>query len=209
MPDNERLMDLTPAERLEVAASDPRVQLMEMLYSDKAARAAIQQHGKRLRPNAQVLEVDLPAELDAKLAARDKEIAELRGEIRGIRTEGSRAKFRADLAGYAEQHGWTPDAKELDEIETFMVENEYGVKAAPQAVRAWIETKDPAEPNFESATTFAFEDEGSDYIKKLREAPIGADTSALTLAHAERLAQQMGVFGKDGKMRRNPAFAGR
>lgn len=208
---NERLADLTPAERLEIAASDPRVQLMEKLYGDPDAKKAIQTHSKRIFPKASVLEVDLPAEVDAKLAERDKEIQGLKDEIAGIKTGGRRAAFRADLKGYAADHGWDPDAKELDEIETFMVENEYGVKAAPQAVRAWIETKEPAEPNFEpNDPAFAFgEDDGSDYLKKLRASGVGDDTSALTLAHATKLADKMNVFGKAGTVRRSPALAGR
>jgi hypothetical protein len=206
---NERLLDLTPAERLEIANDDPRARLMELVWSDPQSRALLQRETKRLRPAASILEVDLPAQFQAELAKRDTEIAALKTELGGDKTARARTQFRADLVAYAEEFDFRPDDKELDDIETFMVENQYGVKAARDAVRSWIDTKHPAEPSFESEHTFTFEDEDDDYIKKLRAAPIGADTSALTLAHAERLSRQMGVFGKDGKLRRSPAFAGR
>jgi hypothetical protein len=186
----------------EIAKYDSRVRLMEALDADPEARLDIRKHSKRLWPKANIPEVDVPVLARAAVADDVAAVKKLRKDLEDEAAPRARNGFRDTLRATALELGLVGDDKQLDEIETFMVENHYGPKATGKAVEAFAETRYPAEPNFESEHTFTFPDEGSEYIKALVKAGPGDDTSQLTLRHAEQVYQDM--FGKPKG--RRPAF---
>lgn len=150
---NERLADLSTADMLEIAARDPRVQLMERLYTDPEAKKDVQKHSKRLFPNASIPEVDIPAEIGAQLKQRDDTITELTKRLDAKdKTEAHKA-FRASLVDAGAQ------PEDVEKIETFMVENELGPKAVKFAVEKFYETGETAEPSGGDMTTFPWQRE--------------------------------------------------
>ncbi len=190
-----------------IIKADPRVRLWDAVYGSKKTLKDL----KRLRPDMTfaelVEEMGIEIAPDSNLGrARRHARAEIEDDITAIKrlrtelekdkTTEAQTRFVADVRESATDLGFTVSEKDLDEIVTFMKDNEYGVKATKKAVEAFFEGRAPAEPNFESEHTFQFENEGSDYIKKLTESPPFTDTSQLTLQHAERTWQDM--FGKSG-----------
>src|SRR2546425_5928737 len=142
---NERLADLTAGEiaeaaladegiRLKVASQDPRVQLMERLYGDAEAKKDIQRHSKRLFPKASVLEIDVPEEAKKAIAEDVKAIQDLRKELETDKQHRAHTAFRAQLVEAG------AEAKDLDAIEAFMVDNELGPKSLGIAVEKYYES---------------------------------------------------------------------
>lgn len=219
---NDRLTDLTDEEIYEIAAAnprvskaitdrDPRVGLFERVYGsdkklgNKTFREVIEDMGVEVAPDSTIARArrHARAEIQDDVTA----IKELRAQLEGEKQAQGYQTFRESLHARAVELGFTADAKELDEIIVFMRDNEYGPKSAAVAVEKFYESKGAAEPNFESENTFTFEDESSDYMKKLLGAGPGEDTSMLTMQHAERVYRDM--FGAQDKKtgRRAPAFS--
>jgi hypothetical protein len=149
---NERLADLTPAEILEaatsdprivqaIAAKDPRVQLMEKLYGDPDAKKAVQKHSKRLFPNASVPEIDIPELVRSELKDDLQAIKDLRTTLETDAKGRRHTEFRAKLLEAG------AETEDLDAIETFMVENEIGPKSLGVAIEKFYASKELAEPN--------------------------------------------------------------
>lgn len=193
MPD---LSDLTPAELAEaalsnpqvfahIASKDPRVQLMERLYGDPEAKRAIQSHSKRLFPKASVPEIDIPeivrtelkTELDTVKALRE----ELENDKKGRRREGFRARLQ-------EAGGATED---LDDIETFMVDNEIGPKSVKVAVEKFYESKELAEPRGAALSDAFVADAKDEQMKALLTAGPGADLDKINEPFVEAVFQDM------------------
>ena len=148
---NDRLLDLTPAEIAEAALADPRIAhyvaskdkrvlLMEKLYDDPESKKAIQQHTKRLHPNASVPEIDIPnlvrTELKDDIDAIKALRTTLESDTKARRHDAFRARLREAGA----------EAEDLDAIETFMVDNEIGPKSVTVAVEQFYASKELAEP---------------------------------------------------------------
>ena len=219
---NERLTDLTAEEIFEAAVSnpaiakaiidrDPRVALFERVYGsdkklgNKTFREVIEDMGVEVAPDSTIARARRHAR--AEIADDVAAIKELRKTLETEKQTQGYQQFRDSLRERAVDLGFTADDKELDEIIVFMKDNEYGPKSAAVAVEKFYESKAPAEPNFESENTFTFEDESSDYMKRLLGAGPGEDTSMLTMQHAERVYRDM--FGAQDKKtgRRAPAFS--
>ncbi len=208
MATNERLLsDLTEQELLELAAgnprvakalvdSDPRVRLFETLYKDPKKAAVIEEMGIEVAPDSNLARARRHAR--AEIADDVTAVKNLRKELEDGKKQEAEARFQSSVRDAATELGFTVNDKDLGDLVTFMKDNEYGPKAVKKAVEAFFEGKEPAEPNagFTSEHTFQFEDEGSDYVKKLTEAPPFTDTSTMTLQHAERVWNDM--FGKQG-----------
>jgi len=214
---NERLTDLTPQEIWEAATTnpqtakairdtvdaDPRVRLFETLYKKPEFAAQIEEMGVAVAPDSNLARARRHAR--AEIADDVAAVKALRKELEDGKVQQQQSQFHDQVRESATALGYTMGEKDLAEIVTFMGENHYGPKAVKKAVEAFYETKEPAEPNFESEHTFQFEDEGSDYIKKLTEAPPFSDTSQLTLRHAEHVYRDMFGTGQPGA--RRPSMA--
>lgn len=179
---NERLADLTPADVLEIAGHDPRVQLMERLYGDPEANKDLKRHSKRLFPKASIPEIDIPAQLQPIIDGQKKEIDALKTRLDEADMTGKRKTFRSSLvsAGAAE--------KDLDAIEQFMVDNEIGPKSTKVAVEQFYALQNPAEPTFESQHSWTMPE--SDHIKALMSAPPGADLDQINMPYVEKIWQE-------------------
>jgi len=202
---NRLLSDLTEQELLDLAAanpkvykalvdSDPRVRLFETLYKDPKKAAIIEEMGIEVAPDSNLARARRHAR--AEIADDVAAVKNLRKELEDGKKKEAETHFQAEVRDAATELGFTLQDKDLGDIVTFMKDNEYGPKAVKKAVEAFFEGREPAEPNFVSDHTFQFEDAGSDYIKKLTEAPPFTDTSNLTLQHAEQVWNDM--FGKQG-----------
>lgn len=191
------LSDLTTADLMEwveanpdlkrkIAESDPRVQLMETLDADPEAHKAIRVHSKRLFPKARVLELDLPAEYEEKLKARDEKIDRLEKRLNDGEAGTRYAKFRAALLEHAEALDESPDDKGIDEIIAFMRDNDYGEKSAAVAVGTFYRTKAPATPNLTDSNPLAPAANDA-FTKKLFAAGPSDDLMALAMPDIERI----------------------
>lgn len=168
-----------------IAESDPRVKLMEEFYADPDAKADLQKHGKRLHPKASVPEIDIPAKMEAALEPDRKKIAALEKELEGFKTNDKRKAFRAQLV----EDG--ADDKDLDAIETFMVENEFGPKASKRAVAAFYETKESKEPNYQPDSVFTMPDGGgAEHIKALLAASPADDLDDINAPFVEKIVRE-------------------
>lgn len=196
MPD---LSDLTPAELAEaalanpqvfahIASKDPRVQLMERLYGDPEAKRAIQSHSKRLFPKASVPEIDLPEAIRGELKDDLDAVKKLRTELEDEKKGRRRQSFRARLqeAGGA--------AEDLDDIETFMVDNEIGPKSLTVAVEKFYESKELAEPRGAALSDAFVADAKDEQMKALLTAGPGADLDKINEPFVEAVFQDM--FGQ-------------
>jgi hypothetical protein len=199
------LSDVSEQELLELAASnpkvykalvdsDPRVRLFETLYKKPEFAAKIEEMGIEVAPESSLARARRHA--SAAIADDVTAVKQLRKELEDGKKKDTETRFHQDVQDAATELGYTVSDKDLGDLVTFMKDNEYGPKAVKKAVEAFYEGREPAEPNFVSEHTFQFEDEGSDYIKKLTEAPPFTDTSTLTLQHAEKVWGDM--FGKKG-----------
>ena len=187
--------DLVP----KIANFDNRVRLMEEFHADPEARKDIIKHGKRLHPKASVAEVDIPAEIHASLKPQLDRIDALTKELGDLKLGERRKAFRAQLVADGAEE------KDLDPIEQFMVDNEFGVKAAKQAVRAFYETKAPAEPNFTPETIFTMpEGGGAEHLKALLSAGPGDDLDDINAPFVEKIFRE--EFGPKSRTTR-PAMA--
>lgn len=183
----------------DIAARDPRVKLMEEFYADPEAKKALQAHGKRLHPKASVPEVDIPAEITTSLKPHLDKIDALTKELGDLKLGERRKAFRAGLIADGAEDG------DLDAIEQFMVDNEMGVKASRQAVRAFYETKATAEPNYTSETVFTMpEGGGAEHLKALLAAAPGDDLDDINAPFVDKIMQE--EFGKRTRSPR-PAMA--
>ncbi len=176
---NERLADLTPADLLEIAGSDPRVQLMERLYGDPEAQKDLKRHSKRLFPKASIPEVDIPAQIQPIFDAQKKEIDGLTKRLDDAEMTDKRKAFRGSLVTAGAEE------KDLDQIEQFMVDNEIGPKSTKVAVEKFYELQTPAEPTFESQHAWTMPE--SDHIKALMGAPPGADLDQINMPYVEKI----------------------
>ena len=175
-----------------VAAHDNRVKLMEEFYADPEAKADIQKHGKRLHPKASVPDLDIPEKINASLKADRDTIAELKKELAEIKLGGKHKVFRESLVAAGAEE------KDCDAIEQFMVDNEFGPKAAAQAVRAFYETKEAAEPNYTPDSLLTMPDGGgTEYMKALLNAGPSDDLDLLTAPFVEKIAAE--EFGGAGR----------
>jgi hypothetical protein len=173
-----------------IANLDPRVKLMEEFYADPDAKADFQKHGKRLYPKASVPEIDIPEKINASLKPEREKIAALEKELRELRMGGKRKVFRESLVAEG------ADEADLDNIEQFMVDNEFGPKAAKQAVRAFYETKTVAEPNFKAVLTMP-DGGGAEHIKALLGAGPGEDLDDINAPFVEKIvAEEFGGAGR-------------
>ena len=179
MPLNERLADLTPADVLEIAAQDPRVQLMERLYGDAEAQKDLKRHSKRLFPKASIPEVDIPAQMQPIFDAQKKEIDALTKRLDDAAMTDKRKTFRGSLVTAGAEE------KDLDAIEQFMVDNEIGPKSTKVAVEQFYALQSPAEPTFESQHAWTMPE--TDHIKALMSAPPGADLDLINLPYVEKI----------------------
>lgn len=183
-----------------IAAADPRVRLMEEFYADPSAKKALQEHGKRLHPKAAVPEIDIPAEINASLKAERDKVAALEKRVEGFELTGKRKAFREGLIDAG------ADEKDLDAIEQFMVDNEFGPKAAKQAVAAFYETQAPAEPNASRETAFMLpEGGGAAHIKALLEAGPGDDLDDINAPFVDKIVAE--EFGGARPRTTRPAMA--
>lgn len=176
---NERLADLTPADVLEIAAGDPRVQLMERLYGDAEAQKDLKRHSKRLFPKASIPEVDIPAQMQPVFDAQKKEIDALTKRLDDAEMTGKRKTFRSSLVTAGAEE------KDLDAIEQFMVDNEIGPKSTKVAVEQFYALQNPAEPTFESQHSWTMPE--TDHIKALMSAPPGADLDQVNMPYVEKI----------------------
>ena len=176
---NERLVDLTPADVLEISAHDPRVQLMERLYGDPLAKKDLQKHSKRLFPKASIPEIDIPAEVQTTITEQKKEIDALKGRLDAAEMGDKRKAFRASLVKEGAQE------KDLDGIEQFMVDNEIGPKSTKVAVEQFYALQSPAEPTFESQHSWTMPE--TEHIKALMSAPPGADLDQINMPYVEKI----------------------
>lgn len=173
----------------EIAARDPRVKLMEEFYADPEAKKALQAHGKRLHPKASIPEVDIPAEITTTLKPHLEELAALKKQLGEMQLSERRKRFRTSLVDLGAQE------TDLDAIEQFMVDNEFGVKASKQAVAAFYETKESKEPNFNPETVLTMpEGGGAAHLKALLAAGPGDDLDDINAPFVEQIMAE--EFGK-------------
>jgi hypothetical protein len=179
---NDRLADLTPADVLEIAGSDPRVKLMERLYSDPVAKKEIQRHAKRLFPQATIPEIDIPAEIEVKLKEKDDRIEKLEQRLDGDLKDRRHAGFRARLVEAGAKEG------DLDSIEAFMVDNEIGPKSVTIAVDQFYASREIAEPTGTGSKVWEpVMDSDFKVFKEALDAPAGADLDAIYQPHYEKV----------------------
>lgn len=201
----EELFDLVrerPDLMRQIGALDPRARLMEEFYQDPDAKKDLLRHGKRLHPKAAVPEVDIPADVETRLKPALDKIDKLEKELGEIKDGGKRAKFRASLTASG------ADEADLDDIEQFMVDNEYGPKAAAAAVRAFYETKETAEPNTGGKSDLSMtmpEGGGAEHIKALLAAGPEDDLDIINAPFVEQIVKEEFGGGKSRSSR--PALA--
>lgn len=183
----------------QIAARDPRVRLMEEFYADPDAKRDLQKHGKRLHPKASVPELDIPEQINKDLKADREKVAALEKELGDLKVGERRKAFRASLVAAG------AEAADCDAIETFMVENEFGPKAATAAVEAFYKTQEAAEPNATPTTVFTMPDGGgADHIKALLNATPGDDLDDINAPFVEKIVRE--EFGPSRRGAR-PAMA--
>ncbi len=199
---NNRLADMTTADVLEfieanpgliphIANFDSRVKLLETLDKNPKHRKALRLMSKEAFPNAAIAEVDLPAEYEAKLKERDDKIAKLEERLdtseKTTRYQGFRGRLRR-LAAEAEDEA-LEDITEgtLDEIITFMKDNDFGEKSAANAVEAFYKTKAPATPSSTEARSPLEGAADDTYMQKLLKASPSDDLYALGMPDIERV----------------------
>jgi hypothetical protein len=194
---NENLSDLTTADILElvqanpglipqIANFDPRIKLLETLYKKPEHRKMLKAMTKEHFPTAEIAEVDLPAEYEAKLLERDKKITALEKRLDDGEQGTRYSRFRGALRTHAEALDEAPDDKALDEIIAFMKDNDYGEKSAAVAVGKFYETKALATPNLTAGNPLA-PATGDAYVTKLFKAGPSDDLMALAMPDIERI----------------------
>lgn len=187
---NERLADLTPEDLTvlygQFRRQDPVNQLHERLYGDPDGRRdmdALARKHVKLFPRA-VLPDDPHEVATEAVKPVNEAVTQLREELQKDRTERQVNAFRSQLV----QHG--ADAADVDDIMTFMTDNQFGPKASKHAVDAFYRSKETAEPN---ATPGGFglvfeppgKDEGNEIVKKILASGPGDDLTDLTMALGE------------------------
>jgi len=202
----QELLDLVvsnPKVMRTITDADPRVKLHELLYSKPEFREAIEEMGVKVAPDSHLARARRHAR--AEIEPLVKEVKTLHQELTTRKSEQDTSAFLASLRRYANEEGAELLEGEPEEIVTFMKDNQYGPKAAQAAVRAWLETKVPAEPTFEPAKPFTFADD--EHAKSLDKLGPGDDLGPATprgIAHAEKVWHSM--FGGNRKFT-SPAFA--
>ena len=211
---DQQLLDLAasrPRVYKALTDSDPRVQLHERIYN---ANGTLKVNGKDLRFRDVIEEMGVAIAPDSNIARSRRHAASvinddvvaikrMRQELQDEKQTARYQGFRETLRARAQQLGYAPKDEDVDKIEAFMRDNEYGQKSADVAVEKFYETQETAVPNFESENTFTFGDEDSVYKKALLDSPLWSDTSSLTMAHAERVWTEMYGADRNGR-RRNP-----
>ena len=222
---HEELAQLSEQEILDLAASnprvykalvdtDPRVRLHDLLYgSDKKLdgkrvdgklfREVIEEMGVEIAPDSHLARARRHARAEVEPVMQ--EVTRLRNELLQEREQEAERAFRDEVRGYLDDAGALATEEHVDRVLTFMTENQYGPKAAKNAIGAYLDSAAPATPNYESEQGFTLGDEADEHIKQLAKLGPGDDLGPSTprgLAHAERVWREM--FGTE--KRPSPAF---
>lgn len=198
---NERLADLTPAEAYEIASQDPRAKLMERLYSTPESKGdlekLVRKHGK-LFPNAQLPpDIEGIAAETAKATVKDdlQAIADLRKELAEERKAQKLTAFHAAMV----EAGAQPE--DVEKIDQFMLDNDFGPKAVTTAVTAYYEATPPAEPTNTGGPWGPWQPQDGDakMMETLAQAGPNADLYQLGMPHIEQVFKDM-TKGRQSKV---------
>lgn len=185
-----------------IVGNDPRTKLHDMfwksdktvkdlgLHPDMKLREVIEEMGVHIAPDSQLARTRRHAKA---------EVEPIISEVRALREELSKRdrgheerEFDASLQRYARDEDAEISDADVTEIKGWMKDNQYGPKAARAAVTAWLETKRPAEPNFESEPIFAGgDDEHAKALDKLGPGDELGPNTPRGLRHAEKIWNDM------------------
>ena len=148
MPD-----ELTPAQLNELIGRDPRVQLMERLYTKPENRKVMQEMTAKEFPTAYIPEQEMRREVRGELDGLRAENEKLRERLDNDDKNRRYSAFRSTIVSEGQRRvGRTLTDEEIKAVETFMVDNQIGPKSVNLAVDRYFDGLETAEPTADQFT---------------------------------------------------------